>query len=84
MLNDIKFGETNLPCNYGVKQLFFGRGNILLTYDSGGVIKNKRKRRKSKKKGRRKSKKKGRRKYKKKSQRKSKKKGRRRRRRTKK
>ena len=80
MLNDIKFGETNLPCNYGVKQLFFGKNNIIITYHThvgkGGVIKNKRKRRKSKKKGRRKSKKKG--------QRKSKKKGRRHRRRTKK
>ena len=88
MLNDIKFGETNLPCNYGVKQLFFGKNNIIITYHThvgyGGVIKNKRKRRISKKKGRRKSKKKGRRKYKKKGQRKSKKKGRRHRRRTKK
>ena len=80
MLDDIKFGETNLPCNYGVKQLFFGKNNIIITYHThvgkGGVIKNKRKRRKSKKKSRRKSKKKGRRK--------SKRKVRRRRRRTKK
>ena len=84
MLDDINFGGTNLPCKDGVKQLFFGRKNILLTYDSGGVIKNKRKRRKSKRKGQRKSKKKGRRKSKKKGQRKSKRKGRRRLRRTKK
>ena len=54
------------------------------TNGDGGVIKNKRKRRKSKKKGRRKSKKKSRRKSKKKGQRKSKRKGRRRLRRTKK
>ena len=88
MLNDIKFGGTNLPCKDGVKQLFFGRKNILLTYDThvgkGGVIKNKRKRRKSKRKGQRKSKKKSRRKSKKKGQRKSKRKGRRRLRQTKK
>ena len=75
MLGDINFGGTNLPCKDGVKQLFFGQGNILLTNDSGGVIKNKRKRRKSKRKGARKSKKKGRRKSKKKGRRKSKKKG---------
>ncbi len=88
MLDDIKFEETNLPCNYGVKQLFFGQKNILLTYHTrvgkGGVIKNKRKRRKSKKKSRRKSKKKSWRKSKKKGRRKSKRKVRRRRRRTKK
>jgi hypothetical protein len=80
MLDDIDFaGRTNLPCKYGVKQLFFGQGNILLTYNKrvgdGGVIKNKRKMRKSKRKGQRKSKRKGQRKSKRKGQRKSKRKG---------
>ena len=71
MLDDIDFaGGTNLPCEYGVKQLFFGKKNIFIKYHTrlgnGGVIKNKRKRRKSKRKGARKSKRKGARKSKRK------------------